>query len=75
MKIRLQTSNCQGGLVELKFQDAPRMTPSMPSALGELGLAHLWVVYPGTESYSLAKNVRVTLLRPSPLRLCPLSAS
>ena len=45
--------------VELKFQDAPRMTPSMQSALGELGLAHLWVVYPGQESYSLAKNVRV----------------
>jgi len=45
--------------VELKFQDAPRMTPSMHSALEELKLAHLWVVYPGKESYSLAKNVRV----------------
>lgn len=45
--------------VELKFQDAPRMTPSMHSALAELGLAHLWVVYPGRESYDLARNVRV----------------
>jgi predicted AAA+ superfamily ATPase len=45
--------------VELKFQDAPRMTPSMHSALEELKLAHVWVVYPGQESYSLAKNVRV----------------
>ena len=45
--------------VELKFQDAPRMTPSVHSALEELKLAHLWVVYPGNESYSLAKNVRV----------------
>jgi hypothetical protein len=45
--------------VELKYQDAPRMTPSMQSALGELDLAHLWVVYPGKESYSLAKNVTV----------------
>jgi len=45
--------------VELKFQDAPRMTPSMHSALQELKLAHLWVVYPGKESYSLARNVRV----------------
>jgi predicted AAA+ superfamily ATPase len=45
--------------VELKYQDAPRMTPSMHSALEELGLAHLWVVYPGSESYNLAKNVRV----------------
>jgi len=45
--------------VELKFQDAPRMTSSMQSALGELELARLWVVYPGKESYGLAKNVRV----------------
>ena len=45
--------------VELKYQDAPRMTPSMQSALKELELAHLWVVYPGRESYKLADNVRV----------------
>jgi predicted AAA+ superfamily ATPase len=45
--------------VELKYQDAPRMTPSMQSALAELELAYLWVVYPGKESYSLAKNVTV----------------
>ena len=52
---------CRGKLcgVELKFQDAPRMTPSTRSALEELKLAHLWVVYPGRESYSLARNVRV----------------
>jgi hypothetical protein len=31
----------------------------MHSALGELKLAHLWIVYPGKESYRLAKNVRV----------------
>jgi len=45
--------------VELKFQDAPRMTPSMQSALAELKLTQLWVVYPGKESYDLARNVRV----------------
>ena len=45
--------------MELKFQDAPRMTPSLHSALDELQLAHLWIVYPGTQSYSLARNVRV----------------
>ena len=27
--------------------------------LNELKLAHLWVVYPGKESYNLARNVRV----------------
>jgi hypothetical protein len=31
----------------------------MYSALNELKLAHLWLVYPGKESYSLARNVRV----------------
>jgi len=31
----------------------------MHSALGDLKLAYLWVVYPGHESYPLAKNVRV----------------
>jgi hypothetical protein len=45
--------------VELKYQDAPRMTPSMQSALKELELARLWVVYPGQESYDLTRNVRV----------------
>ena len=49
--------------VELKFQDAPRMTPSMQSAQEELKLARLWVVYPGKESYSLARNVRVIPLK------------
>jgi len=48
--------------VELKFQDAPRTTPSMQSALRELELAHLWVVYPGHESYSLARNITVVPL-------------
>jgi len=38
------------------------MTASMQSALAELSLAHLWVVYPGTESYRLAKNVSVICL-------------
>ena len=45
--------------VELKSQDAPRLTPFMQSALKELGLARLWVVYPGRESYDLAQNARV----------------
>jgi predicted AAA+ superfamily ATPase len=45
--------------VELKFQDAPRLTPSMQSALRELHLAHLWVAYPGKESYPLTKDIHV----------------
>lgn len=43
--------------VEIKYADAPRITRSMSSALNDLELAHLWVVYPGDRSYSLAPHV------------------
>ena len=45
--------------VECKYRDAPRMTRSMKSALEDLDLAGLWVVYPGRTSYRLAENVHV----------------
>jgi predicted AAA+ superfamily ATPase len=43
--------------VEFKYNEAPSTTRSMYSALGELNLAHLWVVYPGSNIYSLEKNI------------------
>lgn len=43
--------------VEFKYADAPRLTPSMASAIKDLGLARLWVVYPGDRTYELATNV------------------
>lgn len=49
--------------VEVKYQDAPTMTPSMRSALKDLDLAALWVVYPGRGGYRLAPNVKVVPLR------------
>ena len=45
--------------VEVKFADAPRLTPSMKSALHDLELEHLWVLYPGDRRYSLAEKVSV----------------
>lgn len=45
--------------VEVKYAQAPSLTPSMRSALSELSLKHLWVVYPGKEAYPLEKNVSV----------------
>lgn len=33
--------------IEVKFSEAPRVTASMRTAVSDLGLAHLWVVYPG----------------------------
>lgn len=43
--------------VDVKYADAPRLTPSMVSAMKDLDLAHLWVLYPGDRAYPLAKGV------------------
>lgn len=49
--------------VEVKYQDAPRLTRSMRAAMEDLDLAALWVVYPGHSAYRLAENVMVIPLR------------
>ena len=43
--------------IEVKYADAPRFTPSMASAVKDLELARLWVIYPGGQTYALARNV------------------
>ena len=45
--------------IEAKRQDAPRITPSMRTALADLRLAHLTVLYPGTRRYSLHDRITV----------------
>ena len=45
--------------IEVKYADAPRKTPSMASAVQDLDLDHLWVLYPGDKTYPLAKNITV----------------
>lgn len=45
--------------VECKRKDAPTLTPSMRIALSDLKLDHLYVAYPGTKAYKLARNVEV----------------
>lgn len=42
---------------EFKHMDAPKKSSSMQSALKDLGLAHLWAVYPGSRTYRLADNI------------------
>lgn len=49
--------------VEVRYADAPRFSPSMATALKDLGLAHLWVVYPGDRAYPLAPKVSTLPLR------------
>lgn len=48
--------------IEIKRSDAPTMTPSMASALQDLGLHSLFVVYPGTARYVAAPRVEVLSL-------------
>ena len=44
---------------EFKHSDAPEATKSMHTALKDLRLDHLWVIYPGKESYPLADRLSV----------------
>lgn len=46
--------------MEFKFNEAPNVTKSMVSALTDLSLAHLWVVYPGAVRY--AAHQQITML-------------
>lgn len=45
--------------VEVKFQDAPRVTRSMRIALADLRLQHLTVLYPGDQRYALDRRITV----------------
>ncbi|MGQ0764835.1 MAG: ATP-binding protein [Gemmatimonadota bacterium] len=45
--------------VEVKREDAPRLTTSMRRSMEALELSHLTVLYPGTQSYRLAESVNV----------------
>ena len=49
--------------LEVKYADAPKLTKSMKSALAELNLEKLYVLYPGQENYKLDTNVEVIGLK------------
>ena len=48
--------------VEFKFNEAPKISRSMHIALDDLSLSHLYVVYPGKESYPVVENISVISL-------------
>jgi hypothetical protein len=48
--------------IEVKRQDAPRVTASMRIALEDLRLANLCVLYPGSRTYEPSRRVRVVPL-------------
>jgi predicted AAA+ superfamily ATPase len=43
--------------IEFKFNEAPSVGKSMHSALNDLHLNHLWVVFPGGQSYPAHKKI------------------
>lgn len=51
---------------EFKCTDAPSTTKAMHIALNDLSLAHLWVVYPGTDRYPLGERITAFPLREVP---------
>jgi hypothetical protein len=42
---------------ECKASDAPRLTTSMITAVNDLGLTNLFVIYPGERIYPLADKI------------------
>jgi len=45
--------------IEVKFNEAPKVTRSMRIALEELGLNRLWIIYPGKHRYVVDKKISV----------------
>ncbi len=45
--------------VEIKFNEAPKITNSMHIALQDLNLDHLWVIYPGEHRYPVHQKITV----------------
>jgi predicted AAA+ superfamily ATPase len=51
--------------IEFKYMDSPTITKSMRSAEQDLALDHLWIIYPGNQTYKLANNITVLALKHS----------
>jgi predicted AAA+ superfamily ATPase len=49
--------------VEFKFTEAPTVTKSMQVALEDLNLQHMWVVYPGENTYPAHEKITMLPLR------------
>jgi uncharacterized protein len=45
--------------MEIKFSEAPRVTRSMRTAIDDLRLEHLWIIYPGTIAYPVDSSISV----------------
>ena len=53
--------------IEFKYADAPTISKSMRSAISDLHLNRLWIIYPGKEEYTLDKKIKVMPLTKIPI--------
>lgn len=49
--------------IEVKFTETPKVTRSMQTALHDLRLEHLWIIYPGQHRYAVHEQITVWPLR------------
>ncbi|MBN1676088.1 MAG: ATP-binding protein [Kiritimatiellae bacterium] len=52
--------------VEVKFNEAPKVTRSMRIAIEDLRLDHLWILYPGREAYPVDERITAWPLSQTP---------
>ncbi len=52
--------------VEVKLSEAPSLSRSMHTAVSDLNLAHLWVLYPGRHEYEAADRITVLPIKNLP---------
>jgi predicted AAA+ superfamily ATPase len=43
--------------IEVKFNESPRTTKSIYSAISELSLEHVWIIYPGNDVYPIDDKI------------------
>jgi len=55
-------NGCRYG-IEMKYAEAPRTTRAMRTAIQDLSLDHLWVIYPGNHAYEADPKITVWPLR------------
>ncbi|MGH8583546.1 MAG: DUF4143 domain-containing protein, partial [Gammaproteobacteria bacterium] len=48
--------------VEVKYADAPRLSRSIVTALADLKLDRMWIVYPGDQRYRLHERIEAISL-------------
>lgn len=53
--------------IEVKFNEAPKVTRAMRVVARDLALDHLWIIYPGVHNYPVDEKISVWSVRDAPL--------